>query len=115
MIKYSKPTESQIQIVKEIFEYQNQIDNADSILEIESIVGKAYDSIKPISTATFTLHNGTTKDFSQSKEDFLVVLKYDLNTYSTIQDLKVGIILTLDLLMHTFIVERKKVIEILNS
>lgn len=105
---YPDPTPEQANLVMKLYELQDRVIESTSQQELIDIVDEIMDYLANIPTATISLHNGRIVNSDVPNKNLLEVLRHDPYSYTHIPDAIEGMILTIDLLIGTYILDVRK-------
>lgn len=105
---YPDPTPEQVKLVKKIYELQSRVIGSVSQQELIDIVDELINYLTNVPTATISLHNGITVNSDIANKNIIEVLKHDPYSYTHLPDAIAGMILTLELLIGTYILDVRK-------
>lgn len=105
---YPNPTSEQTNLVKKLYELQDRVMKSNSQQELINIVDEIIEYTTNIPTATINMHDGRVVNSNVANLNIISVLKYDPYVYSHMQDAIEGMILTIDLLIGTYILDVRK-------
>ncbi|WP_275316967.1 hypothetical protein [Tenacibaculum bernardetii] len=107
MHRQPKPTEEQIELIKELDKLKFDIWESNSTDEIITIGKKAIELSKNVEPTTYILANGTKRVNNKGKQNITEVLLYDIESlenknYSTLEDEKFAVVSSIQLLIGVF-------------
>lgn len=107
MQRQPKPTEKQVELIKELNKLKHNIWNSKSTDEIIEIAKKAIEISENVSPTSYLLADGTERINERGKSLRIQVLKYDIesleqNNSTPSEDEKLNVVLSIQLLIRVF-------------
>jgi hypothetical protein len=99
MKNYPNPTTLQLETVKQLYQFEQQVLDSTTKEELNLIVQKILIILDGVPTAEIHMHDGRIVNSEIPKHHFIEVLKRDVQSYEHFKDAQTGLVLTIDLLV----------------
>ncbi|MCR5862704.1 hypothetical protein LRS05_11365 [Flavobacterium sp. J372] len=107
MTVYHKPTQLQLDAVKQLHELQSKIENAVTHRDVDALVAETVEIIQHVPSGSRELGNGTTANFDYIRDAHVITLRSDLGSHPTLTGYKESVRITIDMLMQCVVLGRQ--------
>jgi hypothetical protein len=115
MTVYHKPTQLQIDAVKQLHDLQNKIENAATHRDVDALVTEAIEIIQHVPSGSRELADGTIANFDYIRDAHVITLRSDLGSHPLLAAYKESVCITLELLMGCVVLGRRRTNDITNN